>query len=91
LPQLFARLNHPVAAVRDTLCTLLERIAALSPHAVCFPAVVGTTQPLVMHSAESDDEGEDSESDDVNGHIEGELLHDAKKRKVEQPGSGSQH
>uniref|UniRef100_A0A914RQC1 Uncharacterized protein n=1 Tax=Parascaris equorum TaxID=6256 RepID=A0A914RQC1_PAREQ len=44
LPQLFARLNHPVAAVRDTLCALLERVAALAPHAVCFPAIVGATQ-----------------------------------------------
>uniref|UniRef100_A0A915PYZ3 non-specific serine/threonine protein kinase n=1 Tax=Setaria digitata TaxID=48799 RepID=A0A915PYZ3_9BILA len=50
LPQLFARLNHPVHEVRDTLCTILERIAATSPHALCYPAIVGATQPIVIHS-----------------------------------------
>lgn len=82
LPQLFARLNHPVAAVRDTLCALLERVAALAPHAVCFPAIVGATQLIVMHSADSDDE--DSECEGKDDEIEGDLLDDEKKRRVEQ-------
>ncbi|VDM42302.1 unnamed protein product [Toxocara canis] len=82
LPQLFARLNHPVAAVRDTLCALLERVAALAPHAVCFPAIVGATQPIVMHSAEPDDE--DSEDERKSDEIEEDLLEDVKKRQVEQ-------
>lgn len=54
LPQLFARLNHPVRAVRETLCTILERIATSAPHALCYPAIVGATQPIIVHSGETD-------------------------------------
>ncbi|VDN02445.1 unnamed protein product [Thelazia callipaeda] len=58
LPQLFARLSHPVHAVRDTLCTVLERIAASAPHALCYQAIVGATQPIVMHKQYTRNEGE---------------------------------
>ncbi|MCP9257963.1 Serine/threonine-protein kinase SMG1 [Dirofilaria immitis] len=64
LPQLFARLNHPMRAVRDTICTILERIAATSPHALCYPAIVGATQPIVIHN-EYADNGEVEKNDFV--------------------------
>lgn len=59
MPQLFARLNHPVDLVRDTLCTILERIAVAAPHALCYPAIVGATQPIVIHSSNTADSGTD--------------------------------
>ncbi|VDN17770.1 unnamed protein product [Gongylonema pulchrum] len=61
LPQLFARLNHPVRGVRDTLCTILERIAASAPHALCYPAIVGATQPIVVHCGDGGDDDVDAE------------------------------
>uniref|UniRef100_A0A0R3RSZ9 non-specific serine/threonine protein kinase n=1 Tax=Elaeophora elaphi TaxID=1147741 RepID=A0A0R3RSZ9_9BILA len=77
LPQLFARLNHPVRAVRDTLCTILERIAATSPHAVCYPAIVGATQPIVIHN-EYVDNGEVEKSDFV------DVIDEEKKERADQ-------
>ncbi|EJD76312.1 hypothetical protein LOAG_16705 [Loa loa] len=77
LPQLFARLNHPVRAVRDTLCTILERIAATSPHALCYPAIVGATQPIVIHN-EYVDNGEVEKSDFV------DVIDEEKKKRADQ-------
>lgn len=77
LPQLFARLNHPVRAVRDTLCTILERIAATSPHALCYPAIVGTTQPIVIHN-EYVDNGEVEKNDFV------DVIDEEKKKRADQ-------
>ncbi|KAL3998360.1 Phosphatidylinositol 3- and 4-kinase family protein [Acanthocheilonema viteae] len=77
LPQLFARLNHPVRAVRDTLCTILERIAATSPHALCYPAIVGATQPIVIHN-EYVDNGEVEKNDFV------DVIDEEKKKRADQ-------
>uniref|UniRef100_A0A183H5M1 Non-specific serine/threonine protein kinase n=1 Tax=Onchocerca flexuosa TaxID=387005 RepID=A0A183H5M1_9BILA len=77
LPQLFARLNHPVRAVRDTLCTILERIAATSPHALCYPAIVGATQPIVIHN-EYVDNSEMEKNDFV------DVIDEEKKKRAEQ-------
>lgn len=44
IPQLFARINHPVATVRRLLTQLVCRIAVNSPHLIIFPAVVGSLQ-----------------------------------------------
>ncbi|CAG9531984.1 unnamed protein product [Cercopithifilaria johnstoni] len=77
LPQLFARLNHPVRAVRDTLCTILERIAATSPHALCYPAIVGATQPIVIHN-EYVDNGEVEKNDFV------DVIDEEKKKLADQ-------
>lgn len=74
---MFARLNHPVRAVRDTLCTILERIAATSPHALCYPAIVGATQPIVIHN-EYVDNGEVEKNDFV------DVIDEEKKKRAEQ-------
>lgn len=50
IPQLVARLNHPSATVRDQLLRLILKVAAASPTAIVYPAVVGATtqnQPLI--------------------------------------------
>lgn len=77
LPQLFARLNHPVREVRDTLCTILERIAASAPHALCYPAIVGATQPIVIYRGNTD------EGDDDKGAML-EVLDEEQKERDEQ-------
>ncbi|XP_032817004.1 serine/threonine-protein kinase SMG1 isoform X1 [Petromyzon marinus] len=42
IPQLFSRLNHPEAYVRQSICNLLCRVAQDSPHLVLYPAIVGS-------------------------------------------------
>lgn len=74
LPQIFARLNHPLASVRDSLCTLLERIAEKSPHALCYPAIVGATESSVFIP-----EG----VAEKNGELEEELVDAERQLKVE--------
>ena len=41
IPQLFSRLNHPEAYVRNSIAELLCRVAQDSPHLIVYPAVVG--------------------------------------------------
>jgi len=41
VPQLFSRLNHPVAVVRGRISDLLCRLAEDFPNLIIFPAVVG--------------------------------------------------
>ena len=40
-PQLFSRLNHPEAYVRQSISDLLCRIAGDAPHLIVYQAVVG--------------------------------------------------
>ena len=42
IPQLFCRLNHPEAYVRQSISELLCRIARDFPHLIIYPAVVGS-------------------------------------------------
>lgn len=42
IPQLFARLNHPSAAIRNVISATLCQIAESHPEMVAFPAVVGS-------------------------------------------------
>ncbi|XP_077590470.1 serine/threonine-protein kinase SMG1 [Stigmatopora nigra] len=41
-PQLFSRLNHPEAYIRQSICSLLCRVAQDSPHLILYPAIVGS-------------------------------------------------
>ncbi|XP_071960703.1 serine/threonine-protein kinase SMG1-like [Antedon mediterranea] len=41
IPQLFSRLNHPEAYVRQSISDLLCRVAKDSPHLIVYQAVVG--------------------------------------------------
>lgn len=42
IPQLFSRLNHPEAHIRQSICSLLCRVAQDSPHLILYPAIVGS-------------------------------------------------
>ena len=49
IPQLFSRLNHPEAYVRQSVSELLCRVAQDAPHLIVYPAVVGcSTQHMDM-------------------------------------------
>lgn len=66
IPQLFARLNHPNVKVRDAICQLLKNIGQSSPHAICFPAIVGAyfSRPIQMTTeTETDGHGENYDTD----------------------------
>ncbi|XP_077980517.1 serine/threonine-protein kinase SMG1-like [Glandiceps talaboti] len=41
IPQLFSRLNHPEAYVRQSISDLLCRVGQDSPHLIIYPAVIG--------------------------------------------------
>uniref|UniRef100_A0A914Z0Q0 non-specific serine/threonine protein kinase n=1 Tax=Panagrolaimus superbus TaxID=310955 RepID=A0A914Z0Q0_9BILA len=78
IPQLFARLNHPDLKVRTAICDLLKKISVTSPHAICFPAIVGayfSRSILVPSEAENDHtigENEDVEMTDgfgISGNV----------------------
>ncbi|KAM3597338.1 uncharacterized protein V6R79_003264 [Siganus canaliculatus] len=42
IPQLFSRLNHPEAYIRQSICSLLCRVAQDSPQLILYPAIVGS-------------------------------------------------
>ncbi|KAG2455286.1 SMG1 kinase, partial [Polypterus senegalus] len=42
IPQLFSRLNHPEVYIRQSICSLLCRVAQDSPHLLLYPAIVGS-------------------------------------------------
>lgn len=44
IPQLFSRLNHPEAYVRQRVSEFLCRVAEDAPHLITFPAVVGAVE-----------------------------------------------
>ncbi|KHJ91087.1 HEAT repeat protein, partial [Oesophagostomum dentatum] len=62
LPQLFARLSHPVKEVREALLGLLSRLCYSAPHAVVFQAVAGASSSMLV--AGDDDVIDASEKDD---------------------------
>ena len=43
IPQLFSRLSHPEAYVRQSVSDLLCRVAVDAPHLIVYPAVVGAS------------------------------------------------
>ena len=46
IPQLFSRLNHPEANVRQSVSDLLCRVGKDSPHYIIYPAIVGASKHL---------------------------------------------
>ena len=50
IPQLFSRLSHPEAYVRQSVGSLLCRVAEGAPHLIVYPAVVGCTSSPVYAS-----------------------------------------
>jgi PI-3-kinase-related kinase SMG-1 len=44
IPQLFSRLNHPEANVRQSVSDLLCRVGQDSPHYIIYPAIVGASK-----------------------------------------------
>ncbi|CAH0518949.1 unnamed protein product [Peronospora belbahrii] len=40
VPQLIARVHHPVAAVSSLVCLILKRLAHHSPHSIVYPTVM---------------------------------------------------
>ncbi|KAJ0058451.1 hypothetical protein NL108_014651, partial [Boleophthalmus pectinirostris] len=80
IPQLFSRLNHPEAYIRQSICSLLCRVAQDSPHLILYPAIVGSLSlggeaqsagaklpsalPTFLGSMQSDGLGEEEEQVD---------------------------
>ncbi|KIH43413.1 hypothetical protein ANCDUO_26580, partial [Ancylostoma duodenale] len=62
LPQLFARLSHPMKEVRESLLALLSRLCCSAPHAVVFQAVAGASSSMLV--ANDDDVIDASERDE---------------------------
>ncbi len=46
IPQLFSRLNHPEANVRQSVSDLLCRVGKDSPHYIIYPAIVGVAKRM---------------------------------------------
>ncbi|VDM60756.1 unnamed protein product [Angiostrongylus costaricensis] len=61
LPQLFARLSHPVKEVRQSLLGLLSKLCCSAPHTVVFQAVAGSSSSMLV--ANDDDVLETNEKD----------------------------
>ena len=51
IPQLFSRLNHPEANVRQSVSDLLCRVGQDSPHFIIYPAIVGASHKQEKKSA----------------------------------------
>ena len=54
IPQLFSRLSHPEAYVRQSISDLLCRVAEDAPHLIVYPAVVGSSTTRVSTKPESE-------------------------------------
>ncbi|CAL9703653.1 unnamed protein product [Knipowitschia caucasica] len=86
IPQLFSRLNHPEAYIRQSICSLLCRVAQDSPHLVLYPAIVGSLSlggeaqsageklpsalPTFLGSMQSDGLGEEEEEQSDSSRVE---------------------
>ena len=53
IPQLFSRLNHPEANVRQSVSDLLCRVGQDSPHFIIYPAIVGASRRAEKKTAVS--------------------------------------
>ncbi|KAL4241086.1 Serine/threonine-protein kinase smg1 [Mactra antiquata] len=53
IPQLFSRLSHPEAYVRQSISDLLCRVAEDAPHLIVYPAVVGSTTTKLETKSET--------------------------------------
>ncbi|KJH42634.1 FATC domain protein [Dictyocaulus viviparus] len=62
LPQLFARLSHPVKEVRESLLGLLSKLCFSAPHTLVFQAVAGASSSMLV--TDDDDVIGASEKDD---------------------------
>ena len=72
IPQLFSRLNHPEANVRQSVSDLLCRVGQDSPHFIIYPAIVGASHKQEKKSAGL--LGEESEGvDNINAFNEGDM------------------
>ncbi|XP_077868684.1 serine/threonine-protein kinase SMG1-like [Saccoglossus kowalevskii] len=56
IPQLFSRLNHPEAYVRQSISDLLCRVGQDSPHLIIYPAVIGCA-PVITDKRDNSKEG----------------------------------
>ncbi|XP_070580922.1 serine/threonine-protein kinase SMG1-like [Ptychodera flava] len=81
IPQLFSRLNHPEAYVRQSISDLLCRVGQDSPHLIIYPAVIGCgpistgkkgtskegmlNKILAVNATKQDDEDDIEVEDDV--------------------------
>ncbi|KAG7392103.1 hypothetical protein PHYPSEUDO_002327 [Phytophthora pseudosyringae] len=57
VPQLIARVHHPVAAVSYLVCMILKRLAHHSPHAIVYPAVADSMEPQASFSNLQEERG----------------------------------
>ena len=57
IPQLFSRLSHPEAYVRQSVSDLLRRVALDVPHLIVYPAVVGASSSEKSDTAAKNDDG----------------------------------
>eukprot|EP00731_Ephydatia_muelleri_P029201 Em0020g845a len=72
IPQLFSRLNHPEANVRQSVSDLLCRVGQDSPHFIIYPAIVGASHRQEKKSAGL--LGEESEGvENINAFNEGDM------------------
>jgi hypothetical protein len=55
IPQLFSRLYHPEAIVRQEITNLLCRIASEYPHLMCYPAVLGAAEAQIDQDRDAED------------------------------------
>ena len=53
IPQLFSRLSHPEAYVRQSISDLLCRVAEDAPHLIVYPAVVGSSTAKLESKTET--------------------------------------
>ncbi|KAF7654424.1 hypothetical protein LDENG_00070090 [Lucifuga dentata] len=83
IPQLFSRLNHPEAYIRQSICSLLCRVAQDSPHLILYPAIVGSLSlgaeaqnagsklpsalPTFLGNMQGEEEEEELESEEQEG------------------------
>ncbi|KAF5305594.1 hypothetical protein FQR65_LT07674, partial [Abscondita terminalis] len=81
IPQLFSRLNHPEAYVRERVSEFLCRVAEDAPHLITFPAVVGAVEGGVKFEfkelsmpkdcfSQSNDNNEDNELNEIEDNYE---------------------
>ena len=57
IPQLFSRLSHPEAYVRQSVSDLLCRVALDVPHLIVYPAVVGASSSEKSDTTVKNDDG----------------------------------
>uniref|UniRef100_A0A1I7WZU0 HET domain-containing protein n=1 Tax=Heterorhabditis bacteriophora TaxID=37862 RepID=A0A1I7WZU0_HETBA len=64
LPQLFARLSHPVREVRESLIALLSRLCYSAPHVLVFQVVTGASSCMLVDDSDDVIEATEKEEDE---------------------------